>query len=318
VDFLVNDRSIHGQFHAISDFFAAVERLMRIRGEILRLGSELFCHRAIANAPVTPNFSMPQAIQSMDPNKQRAWIHWLTRFGPYWTDVRQHGTDDWLEIGNGTLVTDTAIGEAAFCRLHDLNRELVSITPSDWLIDPITVTWRRSDQSHRSVDVRNHWTLETISQSLATAPLPFDSWRTLDEHSRKAFHRLTFSEDAFDPLDGHPYASGAAERIWVLLGTLDNYCGCFDENGKRTAEGDRIYANHFTGDKAWFSDSSASEKNDFKKELTFSHPERPAEYLFCPWHGKVKTPQLRIHFSWPITARNPTYVVYVGPKITKR
>ena len=35
-------------------------------------------------------------------------------------------------------------------------------------------------------------------------------------------------------------------------------------------------------------------------------------------HGKVKTPQIRIHFSWPITASTPLYVVYVGYKITKK
>lgn len=75
---------------------------------------------------------------------------------------------------------------------------------------------------------------------------------------------------------------------------------------------------HFTGDKAWFSDSSSTEKSDFRKELTFRHPMNAGEYLFCTWHGKVKTPQLRIHFSWPIRASDPLYVVYIGPKITKQ
>jgi hypothetical protein len=42
------------------------------------------------------------------------------------------------------------------------------------------------------------------------------------------------------------------------------------------------------------------------------------EKIFCTWHGKVKTPQYRIHFSWPISAVAPLYVVYIGPKITKR
>ncbi len=104
----------------------------------------------------------------------------------------------------------------------------------------------------------------------------------------------------------------------MRLDTLNKSCGCFDEKGKRTAEGDQIYADHFTGEKAWFSDSSSREKNMFRPELTFRHPEQLDEYLFCPWHGKVKTPQIRIHFSWPIAANAPVYIVYVGPKITKR
>jgi len=52
--------------------------------------------------------------------------------------------------------------------------------------------------------------------------------------------------------------------------------------------------------------------------MTFPDPDVQGETLFCSWHGKVKTPQYRIHFSWPVTAASPVYVVYVGPKITKR
>ena len=44
-----------------------------------------------------------------------------------------------------------------------------------------------------------------------------------------------------------------------------------------------------------------------------------ARKLFCPWHGKVSTRTLRIHFSpGQIRASDPLYVVYVGPKLTKR
>jgi len=318
VDFLVNDRSIHGQFNSVADFFGAVERIMEIRREITRVGSELFCHRGMATAQVTPNCTMPQAIQSMDRDKQRAWIQWLTRLGPFWTDVREHDEDDWLELNDGTLVTDTALGEAAFCLLHNLSRELVSITPSNWEIDPVSVTWRRSGQAELAIDVRNHWLLETVCRSLAAAPLPFCSWGTLEERSRQAFKRLRIADEAFAALRGHPYAPGAAERIWILLSTLDSYRGCFDQDGKRTRQGDRMYAQYFTGQKAWFTPSSKSEIDDFEKELTFAHPDEPGQFILCSWHGKVKTPQIRIHFSWPITASGPTYVVYVGPKITKR
>ena len=104
----------------------------------------------------------------------------------------------------------------------------------------------------------------------------------------------------------------------MLLRTLDSFRGCFDEDGQRTAEGHRVYNEHFTGEKAWFSDSSATEKNEFKDEMTFACPDDPSQRLFCTWHGKVKTPQIRIHFSWPVRADSKVYVVYVGPKITKK
>ena len=64
-------------------------------------------------------------------------------------------------------------------------------------------------------------------------------------------------------------------------------------------------------------DPAEDEKVVFEEQLTFPHPERPRERLFCPWHGKVQTPQMRIHYSDPIAGDRALYVVYVGPKITK-
>ena len=43
-----------------------------------------------------------------------------------------------------------------------------------------------------------------------------------------------------------------------------------------------------TGDNALFSDSSDSEKHDFRKELTFPHPDNPKDSLFCTMHGKAR------------------------------
>ena len=51
---------------------------------------------------------------------------------------------------------------------------------------------------------------------------------------------------------------------------------------------------------------------------TWLRGDDPTKTLFCPWHGKVQTPQLRVHFSYPIRANEPLYIVYVGPKLTKR
>ncbi len=314
----MNDLSVHGQFHGADEFFGAVDKLMEIRREIKRLGSELFCHRGVAAAQVTADVTMPQVIQGMPFEKQRAWIQWLTKQGPYWMDARQHGEDEWLETGVEQVVTDTAIGEAAYCRLHGLDRELVSVDPSNWLRSPITVTWKKDDETAHTTDIANHWTLATVSRSLKDSPPSFDSWDSLEQHVRRACDRLTFANDAFAPLNGHPFVHGAAERIQILHDTLNEFRGCFDVNGNRTTEGDRIHADHFTGEKAWFSGSSATEKNDFRSELTFPHPHEPGKYLFCPWHGKVKTPQIRIHFSWPVSSSTPLYIVYVGPKITKR
>ena len=316
--FLMNELSIHGQFASAADFYDAVESVMEIRQAIRHAGRELFCHQNMTYAQVTADSSMQQVIQGMPREKRQAWIQWLTRLGPYWSDEREHGENEWLETGRDRWVANTGIGEAAFCRLHGIDRELVSFTPSEWLVGLINVRWIKDCEVPFSIDVRNHWELPTVTSTLENLPSPFSSWRSLEEHVRRNCGRLNISMGAFDPLDGLPYAHGAAERLFIRLQLLNTMCGCFDKDGNRTPEGHRLYTEHFTGEKAWFSDSSDGEKSDFKLDMTFPHPDRPGEYLFCTWHGKVKTPQLRIHFSWPIAADTPLYVVYVGPKITKR
>jgi len=312
----VNDLSLAGQFHDIQSFHLAVARLMRIRQEIQRLGSSLYCHRNLAQAQITAGVAMQQAVQGLPMPERSAWMQWLTMQGPYWEDARLHGAEDWLEV-NGNIVTDTAVGEAAICCFRGLLRELVSFAPSAWLFTPVTVKWVHDDQSEEDICVSNHWDVASVQVSLAANPTRIASWRDLATQMHKACTRLTFAENAFEPLERYPFRPGAAERIHVLLNTLDKLRGCFDQGGRRNAEGHRLYSDHFTGTKAWFSDSSDTEKNAFRDELTFPHPRDPKRTLFCSWHGKVKTPpQIRIHFSWPIRSDTPLYVVYVGPKIT--
>lgn len=317
MDFLVNDLSLAGQFQDFATFHNAVVRLMEIRQEILRLGSSIYCHRNFAHAKVTSTAVMQQAIQGLPMAQRRAWMQWLTRQGPYWEDAQLHDANEWFEA-NEEIVTNTAIGEAAICCSRGLCRELISLEPSDWLFTPIIVTWMRNETIEEDISVANHWDVRTVKVALAANPVCIDSWEALATHTQRRCTRLSFASNAFDPLVGHPFSPGAAERIQVLLITLNELKACFDEDGKRNAEGHRLYNEHFTGAKAWFSDSSDTEKNDFKNALTFSHPEISGQTVFATWHGKVKTPQIRIHFSWPVRSDAPLYILYVGPKITKR
>ncbi len=246
-------------------------------------------------------------------------MQWLTRHGPFWEDSRVHNPDDYLEF-NGEIVTDTAVGEAAYCCYHGLHRHLVSFVPSLWEFSPVSVTWMPNADAVQRVEVTNHWNVEGVEAALRAAPIPLATWKQLERVAVSLCPNpnLSFLADSFEPLLGHPFVPGAAERILVLLETLHRFRSSRDEHGQRTPEGQRLYQDHFTGDKAWFSDSSESEKRDFRAELTFRHPTSAGQSLFCSWHGKVKTPPIRIHFSWPVPADQPLYVVYVGPKLTKR
>ena len=319
MEFLFNELSIHGQFPDLSAFRTAVGRVMDVRAVMKRFGRDLYCHRNLADSQVTPDAVMRRAVQVLDRNSRGAFLTWLTRHGPFWDDVREHGGDDYLDCMKyeDRIVTDTAVGEAAYGCLQGRERGLVSMTPSAWRFSPVPVDHHDEDDVRR-VDVRNFWDADALEAALEDLKPPIASWRDLEATARSRCPDLVFAPDSFAPLAGHPFHPGVAERILLRLIVLHELTNCFDRHGERTSEGNRLYREHFTGKKAWFSDSSDDEKRDFRNELTFRNPSEPGRWLFCGWHGKVKTPQIRIHFSWPVRAREPLYVVYVGPKITKR
>ncbi|WP_341326858.1 hypothetical protein [Methylotuvimicrobium sp. KM2] len=312
---MLNDLSLHGQFQNISDFQNAIRSLMSIRSKIKQFGYEIYCHRNVTQAQITHQLTMQQAIQKFDQNERRSVMGWLTQHGPFWEDEPHHASDDYLEYQD-QVVTDTALGEAAYRCINGSESQLVSLLPSDWIFTPINVILHNDTVTN--IDVLNHWEINTIEAALRDSFPPIQSWEQLASIMPDRCSNLIFSSDSFEPLKGHPFVNGAAKRIVELLETLDKFKTYFDAQGQRTVEGQRIYQDHFTGKKAWFTDSSPSEKNEFNNELTFKHPSKHTETLFCTWHGKIKTPQLRIHFSWPISKSEPLYVVYIGPKLTKQ
>ena len=319
MELFANEMSIHRQFHDLPTFHGALERLMGMRGVAHRFGRNVYCHRTLAGAEPIPGIRMQQAVQRLADNRRRALMAWLTRGGPFWDDLRRHDANDWLEC-EGEIVTDTAVGEAAYRTLRGVECALISATPSNWDFSPIEVIWNREaegldDQNATLDNWRDAAALETRLQG---AVPPIRSWADLDDFSKIRFRSLTFADRCFDALAGVPFAMSAADRILVLLNILDRFANAFDARGARTPEGSRIYRDYFAGGNALFSDSSDSEKHSFRTEFTFPHPDNPGESMFCTWHGKVRHMTLRLHFSWPIRADEPVYVVYAGPKLTKR
>ena len=323
MDLFANDLSIHGQFHDAASFRHAFARMMAMRAEARRFGREVHCHRMLLAAEAMPGVPMQRALQRLSVNERRSAMRWLTHGGPFWDEdgLRRHGADDYLECRD-EVVTDRAVGEAAYRTLHGMECALVSFTPSDWNFSPVEVTWRRDDEGldDRTVTLENWRDAVALEDRLRDTPLPVRSWDDLRRVSTDRFGNLTFAGACFDPLAGAPFVKSAADRILVLLDVLDRFARAFDADGARTPEGHRLYRDHFTGidDQGAFSDSSDKEKRDFRQALTFPHPDDPGKSLFCTWHGKVRHPALRLHFSWPVRRGEPVYVVYAGPKLTKR
>src|SRR5258707_479093 len=131
------------------------------------------------------------------------------------------------------------------------------------------------------------------------------------------YDQLLLSPDILNYLGGHPFHPGVAERIFALLGVLQYLAAETQDDQSFTSAGREHWLKHSVGEKAWFTDESDRNKRDFRNELTFRDPET-REASFCPWHGKIKMNQFRIHFEWPRPhGQKRIKVLYIGPKITR-
>lgn len=313
MDLLLNDLSIHRQFQSVAEFQEAIQRIVAMRDSAHRLGSRIYCRQDTVNRWINATTTVYAALQTFTRDEKSSLLAWLGKHGPFWEEAREHSPDLWLEAG-GEVVTETAVGEAAYCAALGIDRRLVSFAPSQWESSPVTVTML--DNGATAISVANYWALSDLAAALQAAEPPIGTWRQLEAVCRARFQLLRFSAECFRPLEGQPFVPGAANHIRIRLAILDRLMGAVDDSGHHTPEANRLLQQHFTGAKAWFSDSSTTEKRDFEQQLTFPHPDKLGETLFCPWHGKVNHPPFRIHFSWPVSAGEALYIVYVGRKIT--
>ena len=313
MELLLNDLSLHGQFPDLTAFRKALQLVMSLRSVASGFGHQLHSHRNILNGRVNPTMSLHEALQALSKDEKRSILQWLTRKGPFWEDMAQHSPDLWMACED-EIVTETAVGEAAYCMAVGISRGLVSFSPSKWQSSLLRV--KIFSDTVADVTIPNYWRIPELEAALQEAKPPIATWGQLESESRASFRRLAFSADCYSYLDGQPFAPGAAYRILVRLRTLDELVGSVDASGQRTVEGHRIYNEHFTGQKAWFSDSSETEKNEFEEKLTFLGPQGTP--IFCTWHGKVNNPPFRIHFSWPVRPGDSLFVAYIGLKITRR
>ena len=323
MDLLVNDLSIQGQFRDLSSFHDALEQVVRMCLMAERKW-KIYCNRNLVNTYPIQNISMQEAVHSLDKNKCRAIMIWLTK-NLFWDDPeqRKHSENDLLEcVVNMScqVVTDTAVGEAAFRTLNDSPCGMVSAPFSSWQFSPVQVMYRseNGEAEDRSVEIENFFNLSVLESHLQKAEPPINSWYDLKKVASDRFDRLVFAEDCFKPLTDVPFKLCSAEKLVKLLDVLNQLVPGSDGRGDRTPEQWQLHENYFTGDNAHFSDSSNTEKRKFEKDLTFPHPERPGRYLFCPYHGKERSCQLRFHFNWPVQQGESVYVVYIWPKLTKQ
>ncbi len=318
MDLLANELSVHGQFPDDGSFWNAVRHLMHMREVARRHGTDIHCGRCFRNLEPRPGVRLETALRTVRRDQRRAFFSWLDRGGPFWDDSRTHRPDDWLECPEWRekVVTDTSVGEAAFRALSGFSCALVSLTPSDWDYSPVRVLHRSGDEASpvSCTDLTNWRDPDSLETGLQAAQPSVRRWKDL-QRERVRYPNLRFAPKCIDPLNGLPFSEGAVREILRRLDVLNRFAGLQAAGDARAHERRQLLQDHFVGQKAWFSDSSDDEKAKFRARMTFRHPDRPGERLFCPWHGKVKIQQIRIHFSWP---EPPIHVVYIGQKLTRR
>ncbi|WP_323666407.1 hypothetical protein [Pectobacterium punjabense] len=314
MDFLFNETSFKKEIKNKDDFLFHIKEIMIKRDDIKNFGSFFYCDKRLIDSCFENKIPIKKYINELDLNKKRAFVSWLANLGPFWNDNRRHNEDDYIEL-NEEIITDTGIAEAAIRIFYGEKSLLVSVDHEQWNMDSIIVDYHENELN--KIDIPNLIKREKVLSILSNSEPPISSWGQLRRACLDSFKNITFSDDSFNFIVDYPFVNGAAKSIYEKLQVLDKIKTCFIDNGDRSKEGHELYQNFFTGDKAWFTDSTENEKLDFKSEMTFRYS-RDSDPIFCPWHGKIKTPQIRIHFSYPITATTPLYIMYVGPKITKR
>ncbi len=314
--FLLNDISISDSFDDAYIFKSRLDVVMKIRSILREHGHDVFCKSELMSMNLVNNVNLFRfANDHLSRDQRLVLVSWLAEKGPFWSENRLHTEDDYYSINDDRdIVTDSSVAEAAARYRQGISSVLLSFLCDEWNIEQVDVKFH-SDTDEITTSIINYLSEERISSDLPSFEKPIKSWADLEEYCRNKYKNLFFLENSFSSVYKQPYANTVANMTLELLEKLSLMKTCFNEDGSRNALGNELYQNHFTGDKAWFTDSSDKEKKDFKDELTFKGLD--GEDLFCPWHGKIKTPQFRIHFSWPIASDRDIYVAYIGPKITK-
>ncbi|MFM2045032.1 MAG: hypothetical protein RLY86_3608 [Pseudomonadota bacterium] len=313
MEIFLNDLSFHGQFQSIRDFEQAFGRIMKMREVAKRHSRSIKIHHRMDDRVTAGGLTFQQVVAQLTADRRRQILTWKTKEGPIWDAPPRHTGDDYFQCGDD-IVTESAVAEAAWCLAQGEEACLVSAVPSNWEMSPITVRWERDQPAEFELD--NFSDMVPFDAHLAATAGPVVSWDDLERRVRAFCTVLRFTDDCFRAIRSLPFGPGPAREIMQRIKVLEQLAHSTTPDG-RTPEGERIYQDHFVGEKAWFTDSSAREYAAFRSEMTFRHPDT-GKNLFCPWHGKVKSPQIRIHFAWPDAHEECFIVAYVGRKITKQ
>lgn len=314
---ILNDLSLSKNEKCFEDFFHEFEDFLNCVASTTTLKTDFLCSREIGNALVIENTSFMQAVMQQAPrNLKSRIISWVNKHGPYWDDNRAYNDDDYFEYKN-IDVTNQGLGECSRRSALNINTSTYSFDGS-FNFTPLFIDHGLKEDRLGNFEIKNLWSLANLKQeALSTLPAP-KNWKESYDRLVSNHQKLNFSEDILQQLSPTPFTITIHDRLNELCRVLEEYLASRDADGRHTENTEKILQDHFHGSKAWFSDESATDKHKFKNELTFKNPRSGKPGIFT-YHGKVKTPQVRIYFEWPVKPnQNNIHVVYIGSKITKK
>lgn len=202
-------------------------------------------------------------------------------------------------------ITESALSECAFRKIAGEDVGSISLEQSKFSWSPIKVLLSQSDVAL----IDNDYKLHSLRQRLEELLPPVSSWPVLMERIEH-LPKVILEPYMKKRLMTNPFSQNVAEGVYTRAKELSEMA-----TATSLEQFNELFGKYATGTKARFSDSSPSEKRDFKDALTFFVDD---EQRLCPYHGKIKIQQYRIHLVDRPTYEKSARVVYIGPKLTKR
>lgn len=311
MEFFFNELSIHNQFQSVDNFKEAIHQFRMYREVVANAGLKMYIHRNILERP-TLGITFRKGIQKYLQRQQvRTLMNWFSKYGFFLPDDSFADIQDQFECyfpegeERNIDVTGSALAECAFRKIAGENAGSISFENSKFAWSPLKILLSKSDVAF----IDNDYTLNSLEERLEGILPPMTSWSMLVEKI-KLLPNVSLEPYVKEKLKANPFSQNIAEGIYSRANELSEM-----STATSLEQFNELFVKYATGPKARFSDSSTSEKRDFKAALTFDL--NGGQHL-CPYHGKVKIQQYRMHIVDRPAFQRAIRVVYIGPKLTKK
>jgi hypothetical protein len=315
MEWILNDLSLEKKYNTSTEFLDDIVDLLKLLLSNPALSRSFFCPRNIGNIEVINGRKFSQVVLSDAPRDLKQQImSWVSKNGPFWSDQRTNNEDDYFEY-NQIDVTDLGLGE---CARKTIVREHVSSYSFSGVynLSPLPIQHGIDGDILGLHEVTNLWTTEKLIESEQNArPIP-TSWFEAIEQFSLMYPKLIYPDSLLTQISCLPFNLTVLNRMKELSRVLSDYLASRTPEGNLTHKSHEILQQYFHGDKAWFSDETDKDVAKFEHQLKFIDVRDNKKKLYR-YHGKIKTPQVRVYFEWPITPdQDDIQIVYFGPKIT--